>query len=159
MSDRVTTPAPERFWPKVDVRGEDECWTWLAGKDGHGYGKFYVDRSRRNFKAHRFAYLLVRGELPELELDHLCRNPSCVNPAHLEPVTHRENMVRGNGISGRARLKQCQRGHPFDAVNTRIKVNGTRACRTCQRIAQRIRYGHAPPPGWFTSGPMSMIGR
>jgi hypothetical protein len=81
-----------RFWSKVD-QGED-CWRWTACTS-NGYGRFSV--KRQPVLAHRFAYELLVGPIPEgLELDHLCRNRWCVNPDHLEPVTHDENVRRAN---------------------------------------------------------------
>lgn len=78
------------------MRGADDCWLWQAGTFGTvmGYGCFY-DRGRMRY-AHRVAYELEVGAVPEgMELDHTCRQPLCVNPAHLQPVTHAENVRRG----------------------------------------------------------------
>lgn len=87
----------ERFWAKVDRSGD--CWRWTGALARGGYGFAVVgsrDDPQRYRNAHRFAYELSVGPIPEgLELDHLCRNRRCVNPAHLEPVTHSENMRRG----------------------------------------------------------------
>jgi hypothetical protein len=87
----------ERFWEKVERRGEDECWPWLAGTH-KGYGTFREAGHRSNKrKAHagQVAWRLANGPLPEgLEVDHLCRNRLCCNPQHLEAVTHSENMKR-----------------------------------------------------------------
>lgn len=97
----VRGPAPERFWPKVDKDGPvpehrpdlGPCWVWVAGGWKRGYGCFYHDN--RMTRAHCFAYELLVGPVPDgLELDHLCRNKGCVNPTHLEPVTHDENIKR-----------------------------------------------------------------
>lgn len=87
---------------------------------------------------HRYSYERAEGPVPAgLELDHLCRVRSCVNPEHLEPVTHRENMRRGSGWSGRhAQKAMCKSGHPFDEANTYWRRGG-RACRACSVITQR----------------------
>lgn len=123
-----------RFWAKVDRRGADECWLWNGPRNSEGYGTFYVDG--RVPGAHRYAYEQTIGPIPPgLQLDHLCRNTSCVNPSHLEPVTGRENILRGQGVAARnARKTHCKRGHEFTPENTYIFPNGRwRQCRTCMR--------------------------
>lgn len=86
----------ERFWAKVDRRNDNECWAWTAGTADHGnarYGQFHI--AGRTVSAHRAAYTLLVGMIPDgLQIDHLCRNTLCVNPAHLEAVTQRENILR-----------------------------------------------------------------
>jgi hypothetical protein len=83
-----------RFWSKVDRTGD--CWKWTAGLTGSGYGRFRWDGGE--VAAHRFAYELLVGAIPDgLQIDHLCRNRACVNPAHMEPITQRENILRGVG--------------------------------------------------------------
>lgn len=116
----------ERFWSKVDKSGE--CWEWTAGKYAWGYGQFSV--GYKKIRAHRWAYEHLVGPIPEgLVIDHLCRNPPCVNPAHLEPVTGAENTRRG----GNALKTHCPRGHEYDEANTRY-CHGSRFCRACDRI-------------------------
>lgn len=129
-----------RFWAKVDTSGE--CWEWTANKI-RGYGQFTA--AKRKYRAHRFAYELLVGPIPEgLEIDHLCRNRACVNPAHLEPVTRQENLRRA-GVSWRyanaaRRAKtHCKRGHLFDEKNTYITRSGGRQCRQCCAIRERGR--------------------
>lgn len=132
----VRRPVAERFWPKVDKRGPNECWLWTAYTDGYGYGQITVDYKRK--KAHRIAYELVVGAIPPgMSLDHLCRQPGCVNPAHLEPVTQGENVRRGAAglkvLLRQALQTHCKRGHEFDEDNTYHAPDGRRVCRACQR--------------------------
>lgn len=125
-----------RFFQKVTV-SESGCWEWTGAKYRNGYGAF-AGPGRKTTCAHRIGYELLVGAIPDgLTLDHLCRNRACVNPDHLEPVTHRENCIRG-----RALRTHCPQGHPYDETNTYVKQTprGTsRECRTCHRDVERAR--------------------
>jgi hypothetical protein len=90
-------------------------------------------------QAHRYAYELLVGPIASgLVLDHLCRNPGCVNPKHLEPVTDRENTRRGiSSAAENAKKTHCYRGHPFDERNTYVNLKGKRACRECAKAYQK----------------------
>jgi len=111
----------------------DGCWIWRGAKDGHGYGE--VGFLGGTISTHRLAYTVLVGPIPQrLELDHLCRNTACCNPAHLEPVTHLENMRRGIGNQNHGKTS-CPRGHAYDEANTYVYKNG-RFCRSCNRAAQ-----------------------
>lgn len=140
----------ERFWPKVNKAGPTPprrpdlgpCWLWVAALDRHGYGAFGIT-DKRVVRAHRFAYeALAAPILAGLELDHLCRNPPCVNPAHLEPVPHRENALRGESPSAQhARKETCPAGHTYDTYD------GSRRCSECRNSRQRERYAARQPSG------------
>jgi len=113
------------FWSRVQ-RAEG-CWLWLGFLDKWGYGRF------GRILAHRIAFSALVGPIPEgLELDHLCGERQCVNPAHLEPVTHEENMRRRS-----ATQTHCKNGHEYSAENTYLRPNGRRDCRAC--IRHRVR--------------------
>jgi hypothetical protein len=129
----------ERFMAKVEKQ-EDGCWFWIAATDRQGYGQFSFSSRRRVARAHRVAYELLVGPIPDgLILDHLCRNPSCVNPTHLEAVTVGENTLRGNSPAAQqARQTHCKRGHPFTPENTRMEAGGRR-CRICRQADRRAR--------------------
>jgi hypothetical protein len=136
----------QRFWRYVDKNGPvwngSHCWIWTRGKFTNGYGAFTL--KDHMVGAHKYSYELLNGKIPDnLEPDHLCRNKSCVNPSHIEVVTHRENVKRGilpeiNKLRARA-ITHCNHGHPFDTANTHISVDGWRVCRICQRL-KTVRY-------------------
>jgi len=137
---REPRPLAERLWEKIDLRGSDECWLWLAAKSD-GYGKISTAAPRRTLRAHRVAYELLVGPVPDgLQLDHLCRNRACCNPAHMEPVTRRENLVRGEGFAAKcAAATHCPHGHPYDEENT-YRCRKGRHCRACKRRRDREYY-------------------
>ena len=135
MSNLAVT---DRFWSKVAQSGKSECWPWLAYRKANGYGTFYL--KGRTCLAHRVAYELEVGPIPHgLVIDHRCRNRSCVNPTHLEPVTHRVNILRGQSPSARfSGVTECIHGHEFTPDNTYVRKDGKgRMCKTCRRIGMR----------------------
>jgi hypothetical protein len=114
----------------------DGCWNYSPVHPETGYAQFTVDNGKRRVLAHRWSFEHFVAPIPEgLEIDHLCKNPACVNPWHLEPVTSRVNSLRGVGSR-----ETCVNGHPYDVGNTTIRPNGHRRCRTCAREAQRRHY-------------------
>ena len=131
-------PMEERFWQRVDVTLE--CWWWRGQVNDSGYGRINEGgRKGRDLRAHRVAYELLVGPIPVgLDLDHLCRNRACVNPDHLEPVTRRENLMRGQTIpADRARRTECLRGHAFNEANTYRTAGGQRQCRACMVLRRK----------------------
>lgn len=127
----------ESFWSRVEKT--ETCWLWTGTRDGQGYGRFGSKRVFSSHFAHRIAYILKRGPIPDgLEIDHLCRNPGCVNPDHLEAVTHRVNLLRGTGLAARAaRATHCPQGHAYTEENTQRNAQGHRKCRACHRARNR----------------------
>jgi hypothetical protein len=119
------------------VTKTDSCWLWTGAMTATGYGRtYYAGRSGR--AVHRVFYDLFVGEIPEgYDIDHLCMVRNCVNPDHLEAVTHRENVRRTpNHRAARNLLRtECIRGHAFD----RVRKDGARSCTTCERITRQAR--------------------
>lgn len=139
----MTSKQIERFWRHVDRSTATACWLWSGKRGTGGYGHFYANG---HHLAHRVAYELSRGPIPAgRQLDHLCKNPSCVNPEHLEPVTGYENIMRSNCLQAlNARKTHCKNGHPFDDHNTwrgKEKNNRTtgkrRSCKECNKVNMR----------------------
>ena len=145
--NRKPRPLGERLWEKVDTSDRDGCWVWLASLSGSGYGQL-TDDTGRTRQAHRLAYELVVGPIPDRSvLDHLCRNKRCVNPAHLEPVTLRENLVRGPHMLVSSKT-HCKRGHALTPENLRPGLPN-RKCRLCFNLRARMyrRGERASRPG------------
>lgn len=127
-----------RFTHKVLNTGQ--CWLWLGHRDKQGYGGFQlqIDGVNKWCKAHRISYQHYVEPIPDgLVIDHLCRNTSCVNPQHLEPVTVGENNRRG--INRNKMKTHCPRNHPYDEANTYLDRNGSRICRACHNERERNR--------------------
>jgi hypothetical protein len=139
-------PLKERILRKIVVDEDTGCWKWKGNVATNGYGTLGVgsrtDRSRKTEYAHRASYIAFVDQIPEgKELDHLCRNRDCVNPDHLDPVTRRENIMRGDGPKKFGLINSmkthCLRGHLFDEVNTYYRPSGGRVCRECTRVRRR----------------------
>jgi hypothetical protein len=132
----------ERFWGKVNFFGADGCWDWAGYVTPQGYGSIYRGGGiRRPQQAHRVAYELLIGEIPEgLVLDHLCRNRKCVNPLHVEVVTQRINVLRGeNQTAKQAKRTRCPEGHRYDRVDT-SEGKRRRYCSICSSARSKVRY-------------------
>lgn len=133
---QLTEKNKARFWAKVSVR-QYGCWEWNGCKHTHGYGRFYLNR--RWIMAHRISYIIFNKSIPDnREIDHICRNRQCVNPDHLEAVTHKENTRRGFGPTGiNAQKTNCPKcgGEYTDFGRPRGRV-----CVPCARIANKNHY-------------------
>lgn len=119
---------PPRFWLKAVEEGD--CWVWIAALDTKGRGSYWQGGGMRS--AYKVAYVDKYGPVPDgLELDHVCGQPRCVRPDHLEPVTHRENCIRANPPK-----THCPHGHALEGVNV-FHDGQSRKCRQCVRRASR----------------------
>ena len=136
----VAINVAENIWKFILPEPNSGCWLWIGAQQYSGYG-IWSFRGRDRL-SHRFVYEWLRGPIPKgLTLDHLCRVTSCVNPSHLEPVTMKVNILRGNGWAGRqARQTECKRGHPLSGENLYM-VGTMRNCRSCRIVARRIARG------------------
>lgn len=122
----------ERFLEKI-VIFENGCWNWEACKNQYGYGLIKIKKV--STLSHRFIYEYYYGQLcPDLEIDHLCRNRACCNPLHLDQVTHKVNLLRGDTINAiNARKTHCPQGHKYTSENTYIDYKNARRCKICRK--------------------------
>lgn len=148
MSEYLVEMLPPRFGPKIAVNTQSGCWEWVAYVDPRGYGR--LSWHNRPGYGHRAVYELLVGPIPAgLTLDHLCRVRRCVNPAHLEPVTNRENLARGKAPSA-ATIRafdsgRCIRGHDVTQPDALRVDAGGRRCVECLREYNAARYKPRKP--------------
>ncbi len=125
-----------------NIEKTEGCWKWAGSKDKLGYGYFNLNGTSQ--RAHRVSYeFFTQTKIPFGKvIDHLCRNTSCVNPKHLEPVTLEKNTLRGESPSAKfARATHCSKGHPLKGDNLKVRVRNRRAwrvCKTCKNEIQKI---------------------
>ena len=122
-------PALDRLLAKV--RYDRGCWSFTGAIDAHGYGRLNIGGT--SALAHRVAFENLVGPAGSADLDHLCRNPSCVNPDHLEPVSQSENLLRGARRAASLAKTHCPKGHDLTPENTRNRPGKGRECRECAR--------------------------
>lgn len=134
----------ERLLAKAIINRETGCWEWAGRGTPNGYGHIRTGGGKRQM-VHRVSYEMTYGPIPEgLDLDHLCRVRRCLNPAHLEAVTHRVNTLRGQTVTAANAAKtHCYNDHEFTPENTYIEPTGERRCRTCRRDWNRERMRRA----------------
>ena len=123
----------DRFWSKVDHRGDNRCWNWLGSKNNAGYGTFWFYGDKRG--VHRIVYELTIGKIPQgKDIHHKCENRLCVNPHYLQAVTRKEHLVDlspNNPTYKESRQTHCKHGHEFNYTNTYIDKKGIRHCKIC----------------------------
>lgn len=153
--DSRPRPLADRYWEKVEKRGPDECWPWLAGKDSIGYGVIVEGKKLR--KAHRVGLELAGKEIPDgMVADHKCKHRWCQNPAHIEPETQRDNctkFAKPTPFTLNMAKTHCKWGHAFTDENVALythPVKGwtTRVCLTCHPHYWRwAKIPRPRPPG------------
>jgi len=129
-------PASARLFSRLTI-APSGCLLWTGAKTGNGYGHMSI--GGRLYQVHRLMYEIFAGPIPNgLELDHLCKVRLCASPAHLEPVTHRVNVLRGDSPAALQILRtHCPYNHEYTAANTYVSRTGKRQCRTCNKAKCR----------------------
>lgn len=139
---RKAKPLDEKLWPKVDIRGEDECWPYRTAVERDFYGNISNGSKGRQISSHVAAYQLTYGPVPDgMVVRHTCDYKPCCNPAHLVLGTYKDNtqdaIERGRWTPGweRPPLEVCQRGHD----DWYVPADGRRRCRICRNEKARQR--------------------
>ena len=146
-----------RFWRLAETGHKSTCWNWIGSLDPDGYGCFWVDK--KLIKAHRFSLEFAKGKiLPGLTIDHLCKNRRCVNPSHMQLVTLKDNILRGESPAAKAaRRTCCSAGHEYveGSFSLTTKRNGKsfpRRCKLCRRLRYKLacerKLAMAKPESW-----------
>lgn len=128
----MVTSTEDRVFSRLTY--DHGCWTWIGALDRNGYGRVSRKRDKGTQLVHRIVYQALVRQLARHEvIDHLCRNPACCNPMHMEPVSMRENVERG---ASKADHPTCKQGHSYTPENTAITKGAPgkrkRVCRTCK---------------------------
>lgn len=129
----------ERLLTRIQLNSNG-CWDWLGYKNKRiRYGQLTYDK--KNHSVHVVSYELFKGKKPvNTHIDHLCRNRSCLNPDHLECVTPRENILRGDGLASiNSKKTHCLKGHEYSGENLFFYRKNSRGCRQCRILMERIR--------------------
>jgi hypothetical protein len=137
-----------QFWGHVTQSPDSSCWIWAGPKGGGQYGSF-AHSNWGTARPHRIMYMWVHGPIPGGKvIDHLCRNRLCVSPDHLEAITDRENILRGNGSPAQnARATHCKDGHPLtgdNVIQSILEKKGERQCRICTMERSRVKHYRRP---------------